>query len=65
MLVRHDDGKVTVYGHAANISVTRGQKVQRGQAIATSGMSGDAKRPQVHFEVRKDATPVNPMTFLE
>ncbi|MCY1668520.1 LysM peptidoglycan-binding domain-containing M23 family metallopeptidase [Rhizobium sp. SL86] len=65
VLVRHDDGKVTVYGHAANISVTRGQKVQRGQTIATSGMSGDAKRPQVHFEVRKDATPVNPMTFLE
>ncbi|MCO5734054.1 peptidoglycan DD-metalloendopeptidase family protein [Rhizobium sp. SSA_523] len=65
VLVRHDDGKVTVYGHASNISVTRGQKVQRGQTIATSGMSGDAKRPQVHFEVRKDATPVNPMTFLE
>jgi murein DD-endopeptidase MepM/ murein hydrolase activator NlpD len=65
VLVRHDDGKVTVYGHASNISVTRGQKVQRGQTIATSGMSGDAKRPQVHFEVRKDATPVNPITFLE
>lgn len=65
VLVRHDDGKVTVYGHAANISVSRGQKVQRGQTIATSGMSGDAKRPQVHFEVRKDASPVNPVTFLE
>ncbi|WP_246659306.1 LysM peptidoglycan-binding domain-containing M23 family metallopeptidase [Rhizobium sp. FY34] len=65
VLVRHDDGKVTVYGHAANISVTRGQKIQRGQTVATSGMSGDAKRPQVHFEVRKDATPVNPITFLE
>ncbi|WP_149746966.1 peptidoglycan DD-metalloendopeptidase family protein [Rhizobium sp. RU35A] len=65
VLVRHDDGKVTVYGHAASISVSRGQKVQRGQTLALSGMSGDAKRPQVHFEVRKDATPVNPMTFLE
>ncbi|WP_210104637.1 LysM peptidoglycan-binding domain-containing M23 family metallopeptidase [Neorhizobium galegae] len=65
VLVRHDDGKVTVYGHAGNINVSRGQKVQRGQTLATSGMSGDAKRPQVHFEVRKDATPVNPMTFLE
>jgi murein DD-endopeptidase MepM/ murein hydrolase activator NlpD len=65
VLVRHDDGKVTVYGHAGNINVTRGQKIQRGQTLATSGMSGDAKRPQVHFEVRKDATPVNPMTFLE
>lgn len=65
VLVRHDDGKVTVYGHAGSINVTRGQKVQRGQTLAASGMSGDAKRPQVHFEVRKDATPVNPTTFLE
>jgi murein DD-endopeptidase MepM/ murein hydrolase activator NlpD len=65
VLVRHDDGKVTVYGHAGSINVTRGQKVTRGQTLAASGMSGDAKRPQVHFEVRKDATPVNPTTYLE
>nr|CAD6416340.1 peptidoglycan-binding protein [Rhizobium sp. Q54] len=65
VLVRHDDGKVTVYGHAGSLNVSRGQKVTRGQTIASSGMSGDAKRPQVHFEVRKDATPVNPITFLE
>ncbi len=65
VLVRHDDGKVTVYGHAGSLNVSRGQKVTRGQSIAASGMSGDAKRPQVHFEVRKDATPVNPITFLE
>jgi murein DD-endopeptidase MepM/ murein hydrolase activator NlpD len=65
VLVRHDDGKVTVYGHAGAIDVTRGQKVTRGQTLASSGMSGDAQRPQVHFEVRKDATPVNPITFLE
>jgi murein DD-endopeptidase MepM/ murein hydrolase activator NlpD len=65
VLVRHDDGKVTVYGHAGEINVSRGQKVTRGQTVAVSGMSGDAQRPQVHFEVRKDATPVNPITFLE
>lgn len=65
VLVRHDDGTVTVYGHADNLAVQRGQKVQRGQQIATSGMSGSASRPMVHFEVRKDATPVDPMTFLE
>lgn len=64
VLVRHDDGTVTVYGNANSLNVTRGQKVQRGQTLAASGMSGNAKRPQVHFEVRKDATPVNPMTFL-
>lgn len=65
VLVRHDDGTVTVYGHADALSVQRGQKVQRGQQIATSGMSGNVKRPILHFEVRKDASPVNPMTFLE
>lgn len=65
VLVRHEDGTVTVYGHADGLSVQRGQKVQRGQQIATSGMSGNVKRPMLHFEVRKDATPVNPMTYLE
>lgn len=65
VLVRHDDGTVTVYGHAEAVGVTRGQKVQRGQQLATSGMSGNVKRPLLHFEVRKDATPVNPMTFLD
>ncbi|NLS03506.1 peptidoglycan DD-metalloendopeptidase family protein [Rhizobium sp. P32RR-XVIII] len=65
VLVRHDDGTVTVYGNADTLSVTRGQKVQRGQTVAVSGMSGSVKQPQVHFEVRKDASPVNPITFLE
>ncbi|MCX8997572.1 peptidoglycan DD-metalloendopeptidase family protein [Rhizobiaceae bacterium BDR2-2] len=65
VLIRHDDGKVTVYGNASTLNVQRGQKVQRGQTIAASGMSGNATRPQLHFEVRKDASPVNPSTFLE
>jgi murein DD-endopeptidase MepM/ murein hydrolase activator NlpD len=65
VLVRHDDGTVTVYGNADTLSVARGQKIQRGQTVAVSGMSGNVKQPQVHFEVRKDATPVNPITFLE
>jgi murein DD-endopeptidase MepM/ murein hydrolase activator NlpD len=65
VLIRHDDGTVTVYGNADTLNVTRGQKVQRGQTVAVSGMSGSVKQPQVHFEVRKDASPVNPITFLE
>lgn len=65
VLVRHDDGKVTVYGNASNLKVQRGDKVQRGQTIAASGMTGKATQPQVHFEVRKDATAVNPAAFLE
>lgn len=65
VLVRHDDGTVTVYGNASQLNVQRGQKVQRGQTLAASGMTGKASQPQVHFEVRKNATPVNPATFLE
>jgi murein DD-endopeptidase MepM/ murein hydrolase activator NlpD len=65
VLVRHDDGTVTVYGNASNLNVKRGDKVTRGQVIADSGMSGGAKRPKVHFEVRQNAVAVNPMTFLQ
>ncbi len=65
VLVRHDDGTVTVYGNASELKVQRGQKIQRGQTLASSGMSGTASQPQVHFEVRKNATAVNPVTYLE
>ncbi|TWG95552.1 murein DD-endopeptidase MepM/ murein hydrolase activator NlpD [Mesorhizobium sp. J18] len=65
VLVRHDDGLVTVYGHASDIKVKRGDTVRRGQEIALSGMSGNADRPKLHFEVRKDSAPVDPVQFLE
>lgn len=65
VLVRHENGLVTVYGHNSKINVQRGQKVRRGQEIARSGMSGNAKAPKLHFEVRKNSTPVNPSKYLE
>lgn len=65
VLVRHDDGLVTVYGHASEIKVSRGDKVKRGQDIAASGMSGSADSPKLHFEVRKNSAPVDPSKFLE
>lgn len=65
VLVRHDNGLVTVYANADKLNVKRGDKVQRGQTIASSGMSGGAKTPRLHFEVRKNATPVDPSTYLE
>jgi murein DD-endopeptidase MepM/ murein hydrolase activator NlpD len=65
VLIRHSDGKVTVYAHLKTIDVNRGDKVNRGQVVADSGMSGSASRPKLHFEVRKNSAPVNPMTFLE
>lgn len=65
VLVRHENGLVTVYGHNSKINVQRGQKVRRGEEIARSGMSGNAKAPKLHFEVRKNSTPVNPSKYLE
>ncbi|MGE3308043.1 MAG: peptidoglycan DD-metalloendopeptidase family protein [Rhizobiaceae bacterium] len=64
VLVRHENGLVTVYGHNSDLKVTRGQKVKRGEQIATSGMSGSASSPMLHFEVRKDSAPVDPSGFL-
>ncbi len=65
VLVRHENGLVTVYGHASELKVSRGQTVKRGQEIALSGMSGNTESPRLHFEVRKNSTPVNPSTYLE
>ncbi|RYE56443.1 MAG: M23 family metallopeptidase, partial [Rhizobiaceae bacterium] len=65
VLVRHDNGTVTVYGNASDLKVKRGDKVTRGQVIALSGMTGGAKRPKLHFEVRQNSAAVNPMTFLQ
>lgn len=65
VLVRHEDGLVTVYGHASELKVARGDKVKRGQEIAVSGMSGTTDTPKLHFEVRKNSAPVDPATYLE
>jgi murein DD-endopeptidase MepM/ murein hydrolase activator NlpD len=65
VLVRHENGLVTVYGHASELKVSRGQNVKRGQEIAVSGMSGQTDSPKLHFEVRKNSAPVDPSTYLE
>jgi len=65
VLVRHENGLVTVYGHASELKVKRGDTVRRGQDIALSGLSGNAQQPKLHFEVRKNSTPVDPAKFLE
>ncbi len=65
ILLRHDNGWVTAYAHNEQLTVKRGDKVQRGQVIATAGRSGSVDQPQVHFELRQGSKPVDPVPFLE
>jgi murein DD-endopeptidase MepM/ murein hydrolase activator NlpD len=62
--VRHSNGFVTAYAHASEIMVKRGDMVKRGQVIAKSGQTGSVTSPQLHFEIRKGATPVDPSQYL-
>jgi murein DD-endopeptidase MepM/ murein hydrolase activator NlpD len=64
ILVRHTNGYVTAYAHASELLVKRGDTIKRGQVIAKSGQSGEVGSPQLHFEIRKGSTPVDPLQFL-
>ncbi|MEG3143842.1 M23 family metallopeptidase [Sphingomonas sp. RT2P30] len=64
VIIKHGDGWTSVYGHASQLLVQRGQAVKRGQKIALSGDSGFADRPEVHFELRKGRLPVDPLVEL-
>jgi len=64
VLVRHSNGYVTAYAHASELLVKRGDSIKRGQVIAKSGQSGEVGSPQLHFEIRKGSTPVDPLQFL-
>ncbi|GAB6843186.1 M23 family metallopeptidase [Methylorubrum rhodinum] len=64
VLVRHNNGYVSAYAHNGELDVRPGEKVKRGQTIAKSGATGNVTSPQLHFEIRKGATPVDPMPHL-
>jgi murein DD-endopeptidase MepM/ murein hydrolase activator NlpD len=64
VLVRHSNGFVTAYANASEILVKRGDAIKRGQVIAKSGQTGSVTSPQLHFEIRKGATPVDPAQYL-
>ena len=61
ILVQHDNNWVSAYAHNDTINVIRGDGVKRGQNIATVGQTGNVSTPQLHFELRKNAKPVDPL----
>lgn len=64
VLVRHANGFVTAYAHNSEVMVKRNDQVRRGQVIAKSGQTGTVSSPQLHFEIRKGSSPVDPMQHL-
>jgi murein DD-endopeptidase MepM/ murein hydrolase activator NlpD len=62
--IRHPFGLSTRYAHMARIRVSEGQRVSRGDRIGDMGNTGRSTGTHLHYEVRRDGDPVNPMTFI-
>ena len=60
----HGQGYATMFGHLQDLFVKTGEKVKKGQAIGTVGMSGNSTGPHLHYEVRIYGNPVNPARYL-
>lgn len=64
ILIKHDDGWITAYAHNDRLFVKKGQRVARGEKIATVGSTGGVNTPQLHFEVRSGKKALNPTAYL-
>jgi murein DD-endopeptidase MepM/ murein hydrolase activator NlpD len=64
VLIRHANGYVSAYANASQLLVKRGDSIKRGQVIANAGQTGNVTSPQLHFEIRKGSTPVDPIKYL-
>lgn len=62
-IIKHNDTYLSAYGHTDSLQVTQGEEVQRGQAIGVMGL-GPRRQPRLHFEIRRNGTPVDPLTML-
>lgn len=65
VLVKHDNGTMTVYAHLDKVSVKKGDAIRAGQRLGTVGQTGTVKEPQLHFEIRKGRKPIDPGKYLE
>jgi murein DD-endopeptidase MepM/ murein hydrolase activator NlpD len=65
IVIKHTGHLYTVYAHNSKLLVHPGDFVEKGQAIAEVGQSGNATTPHLHFEIRTDQTPHDPLGYLE
>lgn len=64
VVVQHAGGLQTVYGQASRLYVKRGERVRAGQLIALTGSTGRSTAPHLHFEVRRNGDPVDPLEYV-
>ena len=64
VIIRHDQSFTTRYGHFSRFAVTLGEWVEQGDLIGYSGSTGASTGPHLHFEIRRNGTPQNPLNFL-
>jgi murein DD-endopeptidase MepM/ murein hydrolase activator NlpD len=64
VIVSHKDSYTTIYGHCSQILTAPGKTVKKGQIIAKSGQTGRVTGPHLHFEIRKNGIPQNPLKYL-
>lgn len=64
ILLTHENGVQTLYGHCTSLLVTKGQYVTQGQPIATVGSTGNSTGPHLHFEIRVNGVAQNPQNYL-
>jgi murein DD-endopeptidase MepM/ murein hydrolase activator NlpD len=65
VILDHGGGLTTWYGHASRVLVAVGDEIRRGQVIAAVGTTGNVTGPNVHFEVRRNDVPLDPLKFLQ
>ncbi len=65
VMIQHDDGKVTLYGHNSKLAVSVGQRVEKGQVVSKIGSTGNSTGPHLHFEVRINGKHVNPVPYIK
>lgn len=65
VILDHGDGLTTYYGHASRLLVKVGDRVKRGQLVARVGTTGNVTGPNLHFEMRRNKVPLDPLAFLQ
>ncbi len=65
ILIDHGEGVKSMYGHASRVFVQAGDTVERNEVIALSGSTGRSTAPHLHFEIRKDGEPVDPLAYVQ